>query len=378
MTTIQNIFRDHFDSVVTLVANSNNVIRTTVFENVRRMLRCGDINYGYSVYVCESCDKFHCVPHTCKSRFCTSCGNLYSKRRATNMSFKLLNCSHRHCVFTIPRELRSFFQKDRSLLNCLFDAVNDTIKFVFHQFNKSEDFTPGFISVLHTFGRSLQWNPHIHVLLAEGGAGNFTPWRVIKYFNFTLLRNSFRRCLLNHLEARIGPSFKKIKSFIYQNCPNGFYVYAKGSVTTNSSVINYIGRYLGRPVIASSRINSYDGQFVTFHYNRHEDNVLVTEKIHATEFIKKLIIHIPEKHFKMIRYYGIYAKNHKQHNKLFLFVKKEKRQFLKSLNSWKMSLIHSFGINPLICTCGMPMTFFHKSMNRPIPELYNILFPDTS
>ncbi|WP_294124803.1 transposase [uncultured Clostridium sp.] len=36
------------------------------------------------------------------------------------------------------------------------------------------------------------------------------------------------------------------------------------------------------------------------------DNEEVIETIHAYEFIKKLIIHIPEKNFKMIRYFGIY------------------------------------------------------------------------
>lgn len=36
------------------------------------------------------------------------------------------------------------------------------------------------------------------------------------------------------------------------------------------------------------------------------DNEEVIETIHAYEFIKKLIIYIPEKNFKMIRYFGIY------------------------------------------------------------------------
>ena len=76
-------------------------------------------------------------------------------------------------------------------------------------------------------------------------------------------------------------------------------------------MIKYIGRYLGRPVIATSRIDSYDGDNVTFHYNRHEDDKYVVETIPAIDFIKRLIRHIPEKHFKMIRYGGIYARHHK-------------------------------------------------------------------
>ena len=119
------------------------------------------------------------------------------------------------------------------------------------------------------------------------------------------------------MEKHIGPSFKKVKSFIYKKCSNGFHIYANPTLTNNKDVIKYIGRYLGRPVIASSRIDNYDGHNVTFHYNRHEDNKLVVETIPAVDFIKKLIIHIPDKHFKMIRYYGLYAKHHKHEKDLF-------------------------------------------------------------
>nr|WP_290095612.1 transposase [Enterocloster clostridioformis] len=51
---------------------------------------------------------------------------------------------------------------------------------------------------------------------------------------------------------------------------------------------------------------------MTFHYQRHEDHKTITECIPAIDFIKRLIVHIPDRHFKMVRYYGIYAKHHKQ------------------------------------------------------------------
>ena len=53
---------------------------------------------------------------------------------------------------------------------------------------------------------------------------------------------------------------------------------------------------------AGNRIDHYDGESVTFHYNRHEDEKYVEETLPAIDFIKRLIRHIPEKHFKMIRY----------------------------------------------------------------------------
>lgn len=163
--------------------------------------------------------------------------------------------------------------------------------------------------VLHTFGRDLKWNPHIHCLISEGGYSDDGFWRNITHFNYTYLRNAFRTALLNQMESRLGPSFKKIEALCYSEHKQGFYVYDKPNKCDPKSVVKYIGRYLGRPVIATSRIDKYDGEFVTFHYNRHEDNKYVEETLPATYFIKHLIRHIPEKHLKMIRYGGIYARH---------------------------------------------------------------------
>jgi len=104
MTILQQIFYDWFDTVLA----SGIFIRDTVLENVEKMLHCGDYNYGHAVYGCEHCGKLKRIPFRCKSRFCTTCGSLYSIRRSSSMSLKLVRCNHRHCVFTIPEELRVF------------------------------------------------------------------------------------------------------------------------------------------------------------------------------------------------------------------------------------------------------------------------------
>lgn len=66
------------------------------------------------------------------------------------------------------------------------------------------------------------------------------------------------------MESRIGPSFKKIKSKCYSDHKQGFYVYAKPNLCDPKTVVKYIGRYLGRPVIATSRIDNYVGKDFTF------------------------------------------------------------------------------------------------------------------
>ncbi|MDR0925445.1 MAG: transposase [Hungatella sp.] len=103
----------------------------------------------------------------------------------------------------------------------------------------------------------------------------------------------------------------------------------------------------GQPVIATSRIDHYDGDFVTFHYTKHEDNKTVTERVPAPDFIKRLIIHIPEKRFKMLRYYGIYAKHHKQAKNLRKCLSPEKRKFLLRHLDLRNSILFTFGYDPL-------------------------------
>ena len=356
---LQTIFSDHFEYIQYVIRPDTNDL-----DNINRMILCHDPTYGGAFFGCPHCGNLKFVPFSCKSRFCPSCGNVYNQKRAFRMSCKLVSCIHRHCVFTIPEELRIFFLKDHSLLNCLFHSVRDVVLRMFFKMNKSELFTPGFICVLHTFGRDLKWNPHIHALISEGGAGNIIPWRPNPHFDYDFLRLAFRKVLLDQLSLKLGPPFKKLKNQIYKDHPEGFYVRAKPNLCSPDITIKYISRYLGRPVIATSRMDAYDGDSVTFHYQRHEDHKTITECIPAIDFIKRLILHIPDKHFKMVRYYGIYAKHHKQEKNLRKCLSKQKQHYLSKLLDWRNLILLTFGYDPLRCPeCGTSMLVlevYHK------------------
>ena len=103
MNILQKIFADHFEEMLYIQHP-----RDSVIENVEKMIHCGDPSFGGAMYACPSCGNFKFVPFRCHSRFCPSCGNMYAIDRTTSMSFKIkiINVQHRHCVFTIARELR--------------------------------------------------------------------------------------------------------------------------------------------------------------------------------------------------------------------------------------------------------------------------------
>ena len=172
MNILQEIFTDHWEEILLTLHP-----RATEIENIDRMINCGNPSYGGTMYACNKCGHMKFVPFRCHSRFCPTCGNLYAQKRADTMANQLVAVRYRHCVFTIPEELRHFFKEKRTLLNCLFEAVRSVVNRMFYSLNKSKNFTPGFICVLHTFGRPLEWNPHLHCLISEGGHSDDGEWR---------------------------------------------------------------------------------------------------------------------------------------------------------------------------------------------------------
>ena len=106
--TIKQILKENWDTFCRLFEDC---IRDTVINNVAKVMACGNRDkLGYSVYVCPSCEKKHIVAHTCKSRFCNSCGKVKNDDWIVKAQDRLLNVPHKHLVFTVPSELWLLFR----------------------------------------------------------------------------------------------------------------------------------------------------------------------------------------------------------------------------------------------------------------------------
>jgi len=75
------------------------------------------------------------------------------------------------------------------------------------------------------------------------------------------------------------------------------------------SAAKYIGRYISRPAIAKSRIIRRDDKEVGFWYENSETKKIEKVTMPILQFIGRIVNHIPEKQFKMVRHYRIYARN---------------------------------------------------------------------
>lgn len=354
---IVRILEEHWDGFLNIYSKK---VRKNVKKEVEKVLKCGDTRYGYIELKCDNCKNTKKVGFTCKSRFCTSCGKIYVDNWIDSMLGTLINVKHRHIVFTIPEELRNFFGVDRQRLKILPKCAAKAVMSWMKEQNKKEEFTPGIVTVIHTFGRDLKWNPHVHMMVTEGGVGNNTEWKHIRHIPYEALRKRWQKILLDEIANIIDDKEKsrKLKNKLYKENSNGFYVYAKTEIKSAKTAAKYVGRYVGRPAIAESRILKYDGENVTYKYTRHEDNKTIIETIHAFEFIKKVIMHIPEKNFKMIRYFGLYSRRRKGKNNLIKMIDDKILKIKKSIANWENRILATFGINPCKCAnCNSMMRF---------------------
>ena len=108
--TLKEIFEDHFQSF--WGKNKEKVpenMREHTYVEVLKMIGCGDISLGFVAYICMVCFEKFKIGFTCKSRFCSKCGKKYVSQWVEKQVDKILDVPHRHCVFTIPEEYRSYF-----------------------------------------------------------------------------------------------------------------------------------------------------------------------------------------------------------------------------------------------------------------------------
>ena len=252
---IKDIYWNHYEWL--LQTHSEGRLRDSILDNIQKALLCKTLYLGYDAFDCNNCDNWLWLFRHCHSRACPSCGIKYQKVLAAKAEVMCIDVKHRHVVFTIPEEYREIFRKDRESLNILFVASRITMMKIFNSslFNKIKkkkgkvsnpkdnyylfrnykylnEF--GMISTLHTFGRDLKWNPHIHALVPELIYDNKKKKiKHVKHFNYESLRKTWMYEVNRLLKERY-PDDKKIKFLIdnsYKKQEEGFYVYAKADLS---------------------------------------------------------------------------------------------------------------------------------------------------
>jgi Putative transposase/Transposase zinc-binding domain len=314
------IFAAHWEQ---FVATYEGWIRPVVFETVRKILACQTPILGCHLYRCR-CGETLVVPHSCKSRFCPRCGKLATDRWANGVLNELLDVPYHHLVFSVPWQLRPVIAFNRKVgLNLVVRAACGCLK---QWAQEQKGMRMGIVAVIHTFGGDIKWHPHVHLLVTEGGLSlDGSRWirpynegwliaeaslkKMWRYHCITAFRKAHRAGAFRFPNKsrflKKFPCFNKMLSNLYQKI---WYVHIGAALGDPGATVRYIGRYTKRAVLAEYRITHYDGKFVRFRFKDYAKGGKISYKhLPVLAFLGRLIRHIPDKHFKMIRYAGIFA-----------------------------------------------------------------------
>ena len=360
---IKRILKDHFDGFWRLHQEKfPAAYRHDIEETVQKAIRCGSRDLGHIRYECLGCPGYTrpvFVFFSCKSRFCNKCGKKYTDDWSDKQQELIFNVPHRHMVFTIPEELRQVFFQDRKKLNELSQLVAQVFEYYFQRRNKHLELKPGIITVIHTFGRDLKFNPHIHVLVTEGAMDKYREWRPLDYISYEYLRKSWQKIVMDSMKKWF-PDNANVKALIddlYRRYPKGFYVNAEKKMKNAKGAAKYIGRYLARPAIAEYRIQGYDREHVTFWYEDHRTKKRIVVKQPIYRFIYNILQHIPPKHFRMVGRFGLYSRRSyekaSQAMHLYEFVRTKQLSLrlekVTKKKSYRQRMMEAFQKDPFLC-----------------------------
>jgi len=313
-TVLYRVLFHHFDRFLTEYESrferAYGFFRPIVKEVVERYLDCGNPKCGFARIRCPECREERLVMFSCRTRgFCPSC---HAKRLEEWGEWMretlLLDVAYRQVVFTIPKRLRVFFKFDRRLLGDLGRAALRALTRYF-EFVTGSVLTPGVIAAVQTFGDRINFHPHPHFLVTEGGADKEGVFHKIPRIDDARLAELFAREVLRLLVGRelLSPEWaERILSWPH----TGFNVHSLVRAKTKPEA-ERVGKYMLRPILALERLTllESDGQ-VGYCCGRDAERQEM-EVMDYLEFIARVTSHIPDKGQVTVRYYGLYANAHR-------------------------------------------------------------------
>lgn len=287
---------------------------------------CRTAALGGHLQHCEDCIYEKPCYNSCRNRHCPQCQHYASQQWLEKRLSELLPTLYFHVVFTVPHSLNDLASHNRKLFyNLLFKAASQTLS----QFGKDKaqlGTQLGFFGMLHTWGQSLWFHPHLHFVVPGGGLSldgkSWVPSKKGKKFLFhvkalsavfqgkfvSLLKKSF-----NQGKLEFDGDGRMFEYLMDQATCKKWVVYAKKPFSSAEDVVRYVGRYTHRIGISNHRIQSIEKGKVCFSYRDYKEGGVNKEMtLSGEEFLNRFVQHVLPRGFMRIRYYGFLADSQKK------------------------------------------------------------------
>ena len=337
--------------------------RPAVRQNFEKVINCRTAALGAEVYASEEEEKLVC--HSCKSRVCSSCGHratlLWQRERWADLP----DIRYAGIVLTMPDVLWPIFQGNRHLLHDLPALGAAAIQ----QWVKAKYGVRVLLIVVpHSFGRHLNFNTHLHILVSAGGLQESEGrWIAVPHFDQDELMEMWRDAvitfLLEALKLRVISSPKNeetLRGMLTAQSKRRWNIFIR-ALYSKKHFFEYAGRYARHPPIAEHRFLKITGREVQFRTKDLKLKKVVTSHYSIEEFVAVFAEHVPDHYRHAVRHFGLLAPRSKgrTYAAVFALLGQKKRSRPQRLN-WRNSLRKYFGVDPLIDSRGQRMSWSRR------------------
>lgn len=311
---IQTIFQQNFSATLKEYG-----FPLHMHKAAQAIMRCRTGYYGSHLEACQQGCTTQIRNHSCHHRSCPQCNTLPRERWLEQQHARLLTCEHYHIIFTVPQDLRRFWQFNSPLfLDDFFHAANDALM----SLCKNPLYlggTPGVLMAFHSWSRRLDDHPHLHCLVSAEALSDSGEWVTPKrdiFLPARLLMAAFRVLLLKRMirRARQGQwstdlgSPNDLEMLLKQQYQQRWHVQVQPRYRHGRGVVSYLARYMrGGP--CHPRQLQLVGHQVRLHPKKGD--TAAAERIFSKpQFIARYLAHVPHHRQRSIRKYGLYANGH--------------------------------------------------------------------
>jgi hypothetical protein len=272
-------------------------------KGLRAIAACRTAELGLVLYRCACCGQMQAMGRSCGDRHRPGCQRDQAQAWLAKQTDRLLPCPYFLVTFTLPANLREVARgHQRVVSSALFEASGAAPRALAAAPKFVGTNRRGFFGVLHTWGRTPEYHPHVHSVIPGGGlSGDGTRWQPsradflvpAKAWSIVFraeFRDILRREGLLHL---IDPAVWR----------RDWVVHSRAAGAGRESLRD-LAPDVFRVAIGDHRIVSCDGGKVTFAYRRVGSNRPRKMTLEATEFLRRFLPHVRPAGFQKVRHYG--------------------------------------------------------------------------
>lgn len=270
---------------------------------------CRTGRLGTVRYQCAQCGESHVMGRSCGNRHCPQCQADKSQQWLARQETKLLPCPYFLITFTVPPEVQRVIRSSpRAGYEALFQAPSAALRTLAANPRHVGTTRPGFMGVLHTSGRDLNYHPHVHYVVGGGGlnddATQWLPSRPNYFVPDAALATVFRAKLRDDFTAR--GLFNKVEPAAWTRT---FIVDCK-AVGDGRGTLKYLAAYVFRVAVTERRIThcdwhpDMDHATVTLMVKRSGTQKYRPMTLSVTEFLRRYLQHVLPSGFHKVRHYG--------------------------------------------------------------------------